>query len=65
MDQIELLNKPEEVHTKQFGIVFPFTSGLTGWISEWFAGLFTGLVTLALIWGICYWLYRKKIFIRI
>ncbi|MBT3750543.1 MAG: DUF5009 domain-containing protein [Bacteroidetes bacterium] len=46
-------------------IVFPFTSGLTGWISEWFAGLFTGLVTLALLWGICYWLYRKKIFIRI
>lgn len=33
--------------------------------SETLAYFFNSVVVLALAWGICYWLYRKKIFIRI
>ena len=33
--------------------------------SELFAFFLNSLVVLALAWGLCYWLYRKKIFIKI
>jgi len=46
-------------------IVKPFTNALFGWAGSWTADLFTGLTTLFLLWYLCYWLYKKKIFIRI
>ena len=42
------------------------TDGLTRLgSSEILASLFNSLVVLSLAWGICYWLYKRKIFIRI
>lgn len=44
-----------------------FSKGLLGWtgVSEFILNLFTCLVILATEWGLCYWLYRRKIFFRI
>jgi hypothetical protein len=33
--------------------------------SETLAYFFNSMVVLGLAWGMCYWLYKKKIFIRI
>jgi len=46
-------------------IVQPFGLGLFGWAGERPAQLVTGLAVLALLWSLCYWLYKKKIFIRV
>ncbi|MFO7617811.1 MAG: DUF5009 domain-containing protein [Bacteroidales bacterium] len=46
-------------------IVKPFTHGLFGWAGNWTAEFVTGLTVLFLLWYLCYWLYKKKIFIRI
>lgn len=46
-------------------IAAPFSSGLFGWAGEWPAEFVAALVTLGLMWGICYWLYRRRIFIKI
>lgn len=46
-------------------IIYPFSTGLFGWTGEWTAGMITSLLTLAFLWYICYWMYKKKIFIRI
>jgi predicted acyltransferase len=43
----------------------PFSKGLFGWAGEWPAEMVMALATLALMWGLCYWLYRRTIFIRI
>lgn len=43
----------------------PFTFTLFGWAGELTANLFTSLLVLYLMWYICYWLYKRKIFIRI
>jgi predicted acyltransferase len=47
------------------GMVKPFTLGFFGWTGEWTAQVITSLVIWALLWSLCYWLYRRKIFIRI
>ena len=46
-------------------IVQPFCLGLFGWAGERPAQLITSLAVLALLWSLCYWLYKKKIFIRV
>ena len=46
-------------------IIHPFTSTIFSWAGEWFSGVITGLLTLFCLWFICYWLFRRKIFIRI
>jgi len=47
------------------GIVKPFSVGFFGWTGDWTAQVITSLVIWALLWSLCYWLYRRKIFIRI
>lgn len=44
-----------------------FSKGLIQWAgaSEFVLNLFTSLVILAAEWGLCYWLYKRKIFFRI
>lgn len=46
-------------------IVKPFTNGLFGWAGEPTAAIVTSLVVLAGLWGLCYWLHRRKIYVRI
>jgi len=46
-------------------IVKPFTLGSLAWAGEWPAQAVSSLAVLALLWFLCYWLYRRKIFIRI
>ena len=44
-----------------------FTGGFFGWIGIHRPGvlLINALIVLCLEWGVCYWLYKKKIFLRI
>lgn len=46
-------------------LVSPFAQGLLGWRGEWAVQAATSLGVLALLWCLCYWLYRREIFIRI
>jgi len=47
--------------------VFIFTKGFTGWfgLSESIMNFITYMVILGLEWYLCYWFYKKKIFIKI
>lgn len=47
------------------GIVSPFTNGFFAWVGEMPSQLITAFVVWALLWYICYWLYRRRIFIKI
>jgi len=47
------------------GIVKPFTHGIFDWIGDIFSQLITALVVWLVMWYICYWLYKKKIYIKI
>lgn len=46
-------------------IVQPFSDVLFGWTGEVTADIFMNLIVLFLLWYICYWLYKKRIFIKI
>lgn len=46
-------------------IVVPFAAGLAGWTGKGTIPLITSAAELGLMCGICYWLYRRKISIRI
>jgi len=46
-------------------VAVPFSRGLFGWAGEWPAEVATALATLALMWGLCYWLYRRRIYVKI
>lgn len=46
-------------------IIHPFTMALFGWTGEVTAELLTSMIVLFLLWYMCYWLYKRKIFIRI
>jgi predicted acyltransferase len=48
-----------------YQVAAPFSMGLFGWAGDRPAELATALATLGLMWGLCYWLYRRKIFIKI
>ncbi|MEQ6119851.1 DUF5009 domain-containing protein [Reichenbachiella sp. MALMAid0571] len=46
-------------------IILPFSNALFGWMGELGAKAMLGMLVLFFLWYICYWLYRKRIFIRI
>ncbi|MFD0797250.1 acyltransferase family protein [Maribacter chungangensis] len=46
-------------------IVLPFSNALFGWTGELSAQIILSCIVLFLLWYICYWMYKKKIFIRI
>lgn len=46
-------------------ILHPFTFALLGWAGKATAGVVTAFLVWLGLWGICWWLYRRKIFIRI
>ncbi len=46
-------------------IVKPFAMGLFGWTGELTANIAASLTVWALLWYLCYWLYQRKIFIKI
>jgi predicted acyltransferase len=48
-----------------YHIFKPFTMGLFSWMGELTAKIITSALTWATLWYMCYWLYRKKIFIKI
>ena len=46
-------------------ILHPFTHALLGWRGELTAEIFTSLLVWAALWGLCYWMYQKRLFIKI
>ncbi len=46
-------------------IIKPFTMGLFAWSGQLTAEIVTSLAVWAMFWYLCFWLYRKRIFIRI
>jgi predicted acyltransferase len=46
-------------------IVEPFTTSLLSWMGEWPVSLITSILVLSLLWYLCYWLYKRRIFIKI
>lgn len=43
----------------------PYSNTLLGPVSQWFADLVLGLWVLFLLWYLCHWLYKNRIFIKI
>lgn len=43
----------------------PFVFGLFGWTGELGAQIATSLTVWAMCWGLCYWLYKKRILIKV
>lgn len=48
-----------------YNVFKPFTMFLMGWAGEIYGKLFTGAVSWIFLWYICFWLYKRKVFIRI
>ena len=48
-----------------YNIVKPFSMGLFSWMGEMQVKVITALIVWVLLWYICYWLYKRKIFIKI
>jgi predicted acyltransferase len=46
-------------------LVRPFTMGFSGWVGKLPAEIITSLAAWAVLWSMCYWLYRRNIFIKI
>jgi predicted acyltransferase len=46
-------------------IIHPFSFGLFGWLGDLPAEMITALLVWFLLWYICFWLYKNKIFIKI
>lgn len=46
-------------------IIKPFTMGLFSWAGELNAKIVTSLAVWGMLWSLCYWLYKKRVFIRI
>jgi len=46
-------------------LVRPFAAGLFGWTGELGAEIFMSLAALAVLWLMCYWLYKRRILIKI
>lgn len=46
-------------------IVQPFSVSILGWTGELGVEIITSGISAMALWGICYWLYKRKIFIRI
>ncbi len=48
-----------------YRIAKPFSMGLFAWAGTLPAGIVTSLAVWAMLWYLCFWLYKKRIFIRI
>ena len=46
-------------------VVKPFSMAAFSWIGDLSAQMFTALIVWYLLWYICYWLYKHKIFVKI
>lgn len=46
-------------------IFIPFTQALFSWAGDLSVGIMTSLAVWASLWYLCYWLYKKRIFIAI
>ena len=46
-------------------IFLPFSNALFGWTGELGAHIILSCTVLFMLWYICYWMYKKKLFIRI
>lgn len=46
-------------------IVKPFVLGLFAWSGELTGQIVASLVNWGMLWSLCYWLYRRRIFIKI
>ena len=46
-------------------LVSPFAKGFLGWAGEMAAPIATSLAAWALLWSLCFWLYRRRILIKI
>jgi len=46
-------------------IYTPFTTSLLSWTGDFTAGLIQGLAVYASLWYICYWMYQRRIFVKI
>jgi predicted acyltransferase len=46
-------------------IAKPFTEGLFAWAGSFAGEIVTSLAVWGMLWYICFWLYKKRIFIRI
>ncbi len=46
-------------------IVLPFSNGLFAWTGEFAAHIILSSIVLFLLWSICFWMYKKKIFIKL
>jgi predicted acyltransferase len=46
-------------------ILHPFSMALFGWTGELLSKIITGTIVLFLLWYICYWFYKRRIFIKI
>ena len=46
-------------------IARPFTMGLFAWAGPLHAAIVTSLVVWGMLWLLCFWLYKKRIFIRL
>ncbi len=47
------------------GIFLPFTSTVFGWAGTLTVNLITSLLVSFSLWYICYWMYKRKLFIKI
>ncbi|MFC2090571.1 acyltransferase family protein [Bacteroidota bacterium] len=48
-----------------YNVFKPFTYFLMSWTDEIYGKLFTSLITWTFLWYLCYWLYKRRIFIKI
>lgn len=48
-----------------YKIVKPFSFGIFSWINEIYINVLTSIIVWMLLWYICYWLYKRNIYIKI
>ena len=47
-----------------YKIAKPFSMGLLAWAGNLNARIFTSIVVWAMLWYLCYWLYKRKLFFK-
>jgi len=46
-------------------ILHPFSYALFGWAGDYTASIATAISVWSALWGLCYWMYKQRIFIKI
>ena len=46
-------------------IAKPFVEAAFSWTADLYLQMITGAIVWAMLWGVCYWLYRRRVFIKI